>query len=269
MMTPQDVQEKEFVKAVFGGYDMASVDDFLEQVSEDYAALYKEAAVLKGKLKVLVEKVEEYRSTEDSMRMALLTAQKMGNEIVEEAKKKSESIVAEANEKAKNIQEELNVKLAEEQETLRQAQRETADFSQHILDLYQNQIAFIKELTSLAVSADLEAALSDAAGAPAQAEGKAAKAFSPSDVLNTSVESLIEGAKSRAQAQMDTQDSDAAQPGDESVDIAKSISESLGDDTQFSADPDTVWEDEDEPTTKRPKFDFDDLKFGENFSDQE
>jgi len=269
MMTPQDVQEIEFVKAVFGGYDMASVDDFLERVSEDYAALYKRATVLDKKMRVLVEKVEEYRSTEDSMRMALLTAQKMGNEIVEEAKKKSETIVAEADEQVKQSQEKLNAKLAEEQETLRQVQRETADFSRKILDLYQNQIAFIKELSSLSVSADLDAALSEAAEAPARAKSKAAKAFSPSDALNTSVESLVEGAKSRAQAQMDAQEPDAQGTADESVDIAKSISESLGDDAQLSAESGTVWDDEDEPTTKRPKFDFDDLKFGENFGDEE
>ena len=59
-------------KAVFGGYDMSAVDDFLETLTTDYAALYKENAILKSKIKVLVEKVEEYRSTDDAMRMALL-----------------------------------------------------------------------------------------------------------------------------------------------------------------------------------------------------
>ena len=88
MLTPQDITEKKFEKALMGGYEMALVDDFLERLHEDYTALYKDNAVLKSKLKVLVKKVEEYRSTEDSMRMALLTAQKMGNEIVEEAKGK-------------------------------------------------------------------------------------------------------------------------------------------------------------------------------------
>ena len=28
MLTPQEISEKEFVKAVFGGYDMAVVDEF-------------------------------------------------------------------------------------------------------------------------------------------------------------------------------------------------------------------------------------------------
>ena len=93
MLTPQEISERELVKAVFGGYDIAVVDDFLETISADYAALYKENAILKSKIKVLVEKVEEYRSTEDSMRMALLTAQKMGDELLKEAQAKSENLV--------------------------------------------------------------------------------------------------------------------------------------------------------------------------------
>ena len=76
MLTPQEVSEHAFAKAGFGGYNMAMVDEFLDQLTEDYTTLYKENAVLKSKMKVLVEKVEEYRSTEEAMRKTLLTAQK-------------------------------------------------------------------------------------------------------------------------------------------------------------------------------------------------
>ena len=62
MLTPQEVSERAFPKASFGGYNMAQVDEFLDVLTEDYSALYSENAVLKIKMKVLVEKVEEYRS---------------------------------------------------------------------------------------------------------------------------------------------------------------------------------------------------------------
>ena len=100
MLTPQDIRDKQFVKAVFGGYDMATVDDFLEELTEDYAALYKENAILKSKIKVLVEKVEEYRATEDAMRMALLTAQRMGDDLVVEAQKQRTDMLASVEEEA-------------------------------------------------------------------------------------------------------------------------------------------------------------------------
>ena len=73
MLTPQEVSTHAFAKASFGGYNMSMVDEFLDELTDDYTALYKENAALKAKMKVLVEKVEEYRATEDSMRATLLT----------------------------------------------------------------------------------------------------------------------------------------------------------------------------------------------------
>ena len=88
MLTPQEVSGRVFSKALMGGYNMAMVDEFLDELTEDYTALYKENAALKTKLKVMVDKVEEYRATEDSMRAALLTAQKMAENLVAEAEAK-------------------------------------------------------------------------------------------------------------------------------------------------------------------------------------
>ena len=76
MLTPQQIQETSFEKALFGGYDMDSVDDFLEPLTEDYITLYKENSVLKSKMRILVEKLEEYRKNEGSMQNAILAAQK-------------------------------------------------------------------------------------------------------------------------------------------------------------------------------------------------
>ena len=75
MFTPQEIQEQTFSKAVFGGYDMQQVDDFLEPLTEDYIALYKENSVLKSKMKILVEKLEEYRGQEAAMKKTMAEAQ--------------------------------------------------------------------------------------------------------------------------------------------------------------------------------------------------
>ena len=79
MMTPQEVANCTFAKAAIGGYHMTSVDEFLDRLTEDYSALYKENAALKAKLKVMVDKMAEYREVEDAMRSTLLTAQKMAD----------------------------------------------------------------------------------------------------------------------------------------------------------------------------------------------
>ena len=96
MMTPQEIQKKIFSRVKFGGYDMSMVDEFLDAVYADYSALYKDNAVLKSKMKVLIDKIEEYRSVDDAMRKTLLSAQNMANEIVANAQKQSDDISVKA-----------------------------------------------------------------------------------------------------------------------------------------------------------------------------
>ena len=92
MFTPQEIQEQTFSKAVFGGYDMQQVDEFLEPLTEDYITLYKENSVLKAKMKILVEKLEEYRRQESSMQNAILAAQKTCEQMTAEAEKLSDTM---------------------------------------------------------------------------------------------------------------------------------------------------------------------------------
>ena len=73
MITAQDIREKAFEKAR-NGYDMATVDDFLEELADEISAAQKENAVLKSKMKVLVDKIEEYHSNEEALNMAILSA---------------------------------------------------------------------------------------------------------------------------------------------------------------------------------------------------
>ena len=102
MLTPQEVSERAFQKANFGGYNMAQVDEFLDVLTGDYSALYNENAVLKNKMKVLVDKVEEYRSTEDAMRKALMAAQRMADDLVREAERKRDELLSQADAEAQN-----------------------------------------------------------------------------------------------------------------------------------------------------------------------
>ena len=48
---------------------MGSVDDFMEEMAAELESAQRESATLKAKMKVLVDKIEEYRASEDAMRM--------------------------------------------------------------------------------------------------------------------------------------------------------------------------------------------------------
>ena len=149
MLTPQEVSGRAFSKAAFGGYNMAMVDEFLDEVTDDYTALYKENAALKAKLKVLVDKVEEYRATEDSMRAALLTAQRMASTMVEEAEEKKKSMLAGAEDEARAKIGALQSDVELEQRRLNAAKAATADFLQKTRELAQAQLALIERAPDL------------------------------------------------------------------------------------------------------------------------
>lgn len=88
MFTPQQIDQVSFGRSTFGGYDMQQVDEFLEPLTEDYVTLYKENALLKSKMRVLVGKLEEYRKNEASMKDAVINAQKTCDKMVAEAQAK-------------------------------------------------------------------------------------------------------------------------------------------------------------------------------------
>jgi cell division initiation protein len=97
MFTPQQIEQISFSRATFGGYDMQSVDEFLEPLTEDYVTLYKENALLKSKMRILVTKLEEYRQNEASMKDAIVNAQKTCDKMVKEAEVKCTQMLNEAN----------------------------------------------------------------------------------------------------------------------------------------------------------------------------
>ncbi len=236
MLTPQDIRDKEFTKAVFGGYDMTSVDDFLEEVMNDYAALYKENNILKGKIKVLVEKVEEYRSTEDAMRMALLTAQKMGDDIIEEANKKRDEMMREAEESASEAETRLGKELSSERARLAAAKRETAAFVSDAKEIVRRYTDAISSLDELALG-----------GAPAPESPVKNEAEAEEELENTirGIDEAVEKALENTPDEMPVQ---------------------AVDDVENAPRPE--WTEEDEYTTPRPKFNFDDLQFGSNYKEE-
>ena len=97
MFTPQQIDQISFGRSTFGGYDMQQVDEFLEPLTEDYVTLYKENALLKSKMRVLVGKLEEYRKNEAVMKDAVLNAQKTSEKMIREAEAKCAQMLSTAN----------------------------------------------------------------------------------------------------------------------------------------------------------------------------
>ena len=177
MLTPQEVSTHAFSKAVMGGYNMAMVDEFLDELTDDYTALYKENAALKAKLKVLVEKVEDYRATEDSMRATLLTAQKMADSIVHEAEAKRDEILAQAESSAREKIGQLRQEVETAEERLRQGQMDLAKFISAARELCDREPKFLEQLPTLPVEAEIPPSQPETAETVEQIEEKVMAAF--------------------------------------------------------------------------------------------
>lgn len=264
MFTPQEVSEKTFPKSssFSSGYDLAAVDEFLDTLTEDYTALYKENAALKAKLKILAEKLEEYRATEDTMRSMLLAAQKMAASMTDEAKEKSEKMLSDAQAERERILEDaknaaavanrdLQQKTQAAQQKLSAAETAMKDYIAKNLAMCLEQVQFLENLPHSDLPAAEEAPVQEPAAqtpaaeqseeqAPAEepaeeaapAEPTAADAVMSQDTVRI-IEKDILDAYEKQQAEQKPQPAETLHP-----------------DTDF---------------TSEFKLDLDELKFGRNY----
>lgn len=143
MLTPQEIENISFERATFGGYNMQSVDELLEPLTEDYVTLYKENALLKSKMKVLVAKLEEYRNNEASMKDAIVNAQKTCDMMVKEAEAKCTQMLTDANAAAIENAKNADAQIAAEESRVEDARRTAAS---KIDDLKDQLASCIKAL---------------------------------------------------------------------------------------------------------------------------
>ena len=241
MLTPQEVSNHAFPKAVMGGYNMSSVDEFLDELTDDYSALYKENAALKAKLKVLVEKVEDYRATEDSMRATLLTAQKMADSIVREAETKRDMILARADLDMQDRITELKTVMEANEKRMQIGQQELAGFIAAVRDVCQRELDALERLPELPV--DIKRVEPVTVTLPEKAVEKEAAMLAELAELTGTAEVAVEP---------------------EEVELtAKEASEEAGDDTKVYPEGNPFMPEGDPRSTSR--IDLTELKFGRNY----
>ena len=277
MFTPQEVSEKTFPKSssFSSGYDLAAVDEFLDTLTEDYTALYKENAALKAKLKILAEKLEEYRATEDTMRSMLLAAQKMAASMTDEAKEKSEKLLAEARSQREQILEEAqnaaavaNRDFQQKTETARQklsaAEEAMKDYVAQSLALCRTQMQFLEKLPHSDLpaqeSAEAQETVPAAQAAPAQ-EAAPTEEAAPAQETVPAQEPAQETAPAEEAVQADEPRDDA--PTQDTVriigkDILSAYEKQQAPEPDHTLHPDTDF-------VSEFKLDLDELKFGRNY----
>ena len=181
MFTPQQIDQISFGKATFGGYNMDDVDEFLEPLCEDYITLYKENALLKSKMRVLVGKLEEYRKNEAAMKEAVANAQKTCDKMVHEAELKCEQLLKDAGSVAAKSTEDSGALVAAEEARVEEARKLA---SSKIDEIQEQMRSCIQALDRIKLANQPKAE-------PAPVEATTTDADAVADEISKNLESIV------------------------------------------------------------------------------
>lgn len=144
MMTLDEIRNVEFTSG--RGYRSDEVDDFIDECVETMEHLERENSEINQKMKVLADKLAEYRNDEDSIRAALLSAQRTGDAIVREAEQKAKAMLEAAEQEADSARSRMLGDIENEKNELERIKREVATFKEKLLGLYKEHLSLIKVL---------------------------------------------------------------------------------------------------------------------------
>ena len=141
----ENLAHPQFSKGL-SGYKVEEVDSYIDKVLDTIKDLKDQNEVLEEKIGVLAESLQKYREDEDSLREALLGAQKMGDSIIKNANNKAEITMREASVKAAHIVEEARKKVEDEKDELIRVQTAAADFKAKLIELYREHIELVTRI---------------------------------------------------------------------------------------------------------------------------
>ncbi len=102
MITPMDIHNKTFTKAV-RGYAPEEVNGFLDELVGDYERIYREHREMEEKMDTLKTKLANYEKIEATMSNTLIMAQETAENVKKAAQKEADLIVEEAKTRARQI----------------------------------------------------------------------------------------------------------------------------------------------------------------------
>ncbi len=146
MVVPEKFFDIEFNKAMAFGYRTEDVDEFVTKAIEIIKALQEENQELTEKMSVLAESLEKYREDEESLRAALIGAQKLGDSILKDSRSKAEVILRDATTEADHIVEEAHARLERERAEYEALKAEVSKFREGLFDMYKSHIDQITHL---------------------------------------------------------------------------------------------------------------------------
>lgn len=146
MITPLDIENKRFSKQMVNGYSVEEVDDFLDELTEDYTKNYKELNEYKCKVDELNSSLEQYKTIESTLQSTLVMAQTTAEEVKNVAKQKADQIVNEAKTNAQQKVDELNNEILMKQRELDDVKKQFDIYKAKMESLLISQLELLKDI---------------------------------------------------------------------------------------------------------------------------
>ena len=180
MISSEDVRHVTFDKA-FQGYRREDVDDYLKQVAQAMDDLAAQNDDLQKKLVMLAQRIEKYRTMENSLSTSMINAQRMGDSIIRESKQKAAEIIRSANIKAEDREQRArdDVELAKQE--IVTLKGEADSFKRSLIEMYRKHINLINKLPDYTRRPEDEP-VPPSSPAPEQAAAPAAEPQEPAPV---------------------------------------------------------------------------------------
>lgn len=191
MYTAEDIRNIMFTKSL-GGYKTSEVDDFIDVCADTVEALTAENADLKGKMELLANKLVEYRNDEDSIRTALLSAQRMGDTVLREANHKAGLILEDAQIKAEKIEETAKKQIQEQIDELERLKKLVSEFKTQMLGVYREHLAMIDVLPEYKAAEESEPVAEQPVEQPVEAPVEELAVEDPVEEIVVPVEDPVE-----------------------------------------------------------------------------
>ena len=148
MFNANEIRQITFEKVV-RGYRPEDVESFMEKIADEFEALAAEKQEIEGQLYILAERIEQYKTEEESIKTTLINAQKLGESIIAESRQKAEAILKDANIRKNDILASAHEELELYEENLARIKREVSDFKINVLSMYKEHIESLSQVPEI------------------------------------------------------------------------------------------------------------------------
>ena len=148
MFSANEIRNITFEKVV-RGYRPEDVESFMEKIAGEFEALAAEKQEIESQLYILAERIEQYKTEEESIKSTLLSAQKLGESIIAESRQKAEAILKDANIRKNDILASAHEEFAMYEENLARIKKETSDFKISVLSMYKDHIESLSKVPEI------------------------------------------------------------------------------------------------------------------------